>query len=157
VDDNNPFRDLHEQSDSQGGVATVNPYASPANAAETIRQDPTRMSIGQLLFGIQGRIPRRTYWAAMIGVTIVYYVLLGTAGLIFQDNEPMLVTAVMAIAIPVIWSSFAVQAKRWHDRNKSGWWSLISLVPVIGPIWALVECGCLRGTEGPNSYGADPT
>jgi uncharacterized membrane protein YhaH (DUF805 family) len=29
-------------------------------------------------------------------------------------------------------------------------------VPIIGPIWALVECGFLRGTEGPNAYGPDP-
>jgi uncharacterized membrane protein YhaH (DUF805 family) len=52
--------------------------------------------------------------------------------------------------------SLAVFAKRWHDRDKSGWWSLILLVPFIGSIWALVECGCLPGTEGPNRYGADP-
>lgn len=157
MDENNPYRDLHKQSDSEGGIATLNPYASPVNVAETIIQPPSRMSLGQLLLGIQGRIPRRTYWGAMLGVTIVYYVLLGIAGVVFQDNETMLVAAVLAIAIPVIWSSFAIQAKRWHDRNKSGWWSLISLVPFVGPIWALVECGCLRGTRGPNYYGSDPT
>jgi uncharacterized membrane protein YhaH (DUF805 family) len=29
-------------------------------------------------------------------------------------------------------------------------------VPIIGAIWLLVECGFLRGTEGPNNYGPDP-
>jgi uncharacterized membrane protein YhaH (DUF805 family) len=51
----------------------------------------------------------------------------------------------------------ALQVKRWHDRSKSGWWVLINLVPAIGPIWSFVEAGCLRGTEGGNEYGGDPT
>jgi len=50
----------------------------------------------------------------------------------------------------------AVYTKRWHDRNKSGWWSLILLIPIVGPIWMLVELGFLRGTEGTNNYGPDP-
>jgi uncharacterized membrane protein YhaH (DUF805 family) len=54
-----------------------------------------------------------------------------------------------------IW--LAVAAKRWHDRGKSGWWTLIVLVPFIGGIWMFVEAGCLRGTVGPNNYGPDPT
>lgn len=55
------------------------------------------------------------------------------------------------------WISLAVTAKRWHDRGKSGWMVLISFIPVIGPIWTLIECGFLRGTQGRNSYGNDPT
>ena len=75
-------------------------------------------------------------------------------------------------------------ARRLHDRNKSAWWLLLFVgVPGIlrfalllldvsdGPssvrtgislillpigIWALVELGILRGTEGPNRYGEDP-
>ncbi len=46
--------------------------------------------------------------------------------------------------------------KRYHDRNKSGWWVLIVFVPVIGGLWYLIECGFLRGTPGPNNYGPDP-
>jgi uncharacterized membrane protein YhaH (DUF805 family) len=46
--------------------------------------------------------------------------------------------------------------KRYHDRNKSGWWILIVFVPVIGGLWYFIECGFLRGTPGPNTYGPDP-
>jgi uncharacterized membrane protein YhaH (DUF805 family) len=56
----------------------------------------------------------------------------------------------------MLYSVFAVYAKRWHDRDKSGWWSLIILVPIIGGIWFLVECGILPGTPGANQYGPDP-
>lgn len=46
--------------------------------------------------------------------------------------------------------------KRYHDRDKSGAWVLIQLVPFVGPFWYVIEAGCLRGTVGPNRYGPDP-
>ena len=52
--------------------------------------------------------------------------------------------------------SFAGQVKRWHDRDKSGWFVLVNFIPFIGTIWALVELGFLRGTMGPNRFGPDP-
>ena len=51
------------------------------------------------------------------------------------------------------WMILAVSAKRWHDRGKSGWWSLIMLIPMVGPIWALIELGFLKGDYGYNRYG----
>jgi uncharacterized membrane protein YhaH (DUF805 family) len=58
--------------------------------------------------------------------------------------------------VAIIWSGLALAAKRWHDRDKSAWWILITFVPVIGGFWALIENGFLKGTEGPNRFGADP-
>ncbi len=50
----------------------------------------------------------------------------------------------------------AFYTKRLHDRNRSGWFLLILLIPLIGAIWLIIELGFLRGTKGPNKYGADP-
>ena len=50
-----------------------------------------------------------------------------------------------------------VYIKRWHDRDKSGWWMLITLVPIIGSIWLLIELGFLAGTPGVNRFGPPPT
>ena len=36
------------------------------------------------------------------------------------------------------------------------WFISIALVPVIGGLWYLIECGFLKGTIGPNNYGPDP-
>ncbi|MBV7329929.1 DUF805 domain-containing protein [Chloroflexi bacterium TSY] len=55
-----------------------------------------------------------------------------------------------------LWPNLAVSAKRWHDRDKSGWWSLIVLIPIIGVIWMLIEVGFLEGTNGPNRFGPEP-
>ena len=58
--------------------------------------------------------------------------------------------------IATLYLVFAVYAKRWHDHNKSGWWTLIALVPFIGAIWLIVELGILEGNRGANQYGPDP-
>lgn len=50
----------------------------------------------------------------------------------------------------------AINVKRWHDLNKSGWWQLIELIPIIGSIWTVVKLGFLKGTDGPNRFGPDP-
>jgi uncharacterized membrane protein YhaH (DUF805 family) len=60
------------------------------------------------------------------------------------------------LVLLTLWPSLAMYTKRWHDRDKSGWWTLIILVPIIGSIWLLVELGFLRGTDGPNRFGDDP-
>ncbi|MBA56842.1 MAG: DUF805 domain-containing protein [Pseudomonadales bacterium] len=68
-------------------------------------------------------------------------------------NETTMSGLIIVLYIPAIWMSLAVQVKRWHDRDKSGWWVLISFIPLIGPIWAFVENGCLAGTSGENRFG----
>jgi len=55
-----------------------------------------------------------------------------------------------------IWATLAVNCKRWHDLNKSGWWSLINLIPIVGQIWLFIELGFLKGTPGSNRFGEDP-
>ena len=69
---------------------------------------------------------------------------------------PLAGIVLIVFIVAATWISIAVAVKRYHDRNKSGWWVLIVLVPVIGGLWYLIECGFLRGTVGPNNYGPDP-
>jgi uncharacterized membrane protein YhaH (DUF805 family) len=59
-------------------------------------------------------------------------------------------------ALAILYPSLAVAAKRFHDRDKSGWWVLIIFIPIVGIIWYIVELGCLPGTPGPNRFGSDP-
>lgn len=109
-----------------------------------------------LFTSFEGRIGRQSYWMgvlALVAVSVVAGVLdaiLGTAG----EGGYGIVTILAALAI--IYPALALYAKRWHDRGKSGWWSLIGLVPVIGGLWMLIELGILKGTTGANQYGADP-
>jgi uncharacterized membrane protein YhaH (DUF805 family) len=55
----------------------------------------------------------------------------------------------------VIIPSIAVQVRRFHDQDKSGWFVLLSLIPFLGAIIVLVFM-FIEGTKGPNRFGADP-
>jgi uncharacterized membrane protein YhaH (DUF805 family) len=65
--------------------------------------------------------------------------------------------AVLALIIVLVLlvASSMLAIKRFHDRDKSGWFVLISFIPVIGPIWLLIELGFLRGSAGDNRFGPD--
>ena len=58
--------------------------------------------------------------------------------------------------MPAGWIYLAGSIKRAHDRGKSGWWILITLIPIAGFIWWLIDLGIFEGQKGPNKYGPDP-
>jgi uncharacterized membrane protein YhaH (DUF805 family) len=104
----------------------------------------------------------------VLSVTAIYLVVVFGFMVMFDRSSPSgphsppvvalaMIPVLIVCYVLMIWVSLATQVKRWHDRDKSGWWCLINLIPYIGGIWVLVECGCLRATEGANSYGPDPT
>jgi uncharacterized membrane protein YhaH (DUF805 family) len=49
----------------------------------------------------------------------------------------------------------AVCVRRLHDTDRSGWWLLLWLVPLIGLIWSIVVF-CHKGSDGENRFGANP-
>ena len=106
-----------------------------------------------LFFSFEGRINRGKFWLGIVILWAFVWVLAIIAG---ATNSAFLLWLVVILSILIIWPSLALSIKRWHDRNKSGWWVLIGLVPLIGGIWALIETGFLPGTVGPNEYGLDP-
>jgi len=58
----------------------------------------------------------------------------------------------LLITIPFL----SVTCRRLHDTNRRAWFLLLYFIPVVGSIWLLVLCS-LKGTEGDNHYGPDPT
>jgi uncharacterized membrane protein YhaH (DUF805 family) len=119
-----------------------------------------------LFASFEGRINRAKFWIGSLVLWVLWIlvnVVLSTIfgmryveGEIFPVMGPVAWLVWVIIAVALTYASLAVWAKRWHDRDKSGWWSLIALVPIVGAIWILVELGCLPGTEGPNRFGPDP-
>ena len=143
-----------------GLVAADNPYHPPQAQAEVPAPDPAAsMTWKRILWSFDGRIPRRTYWAATAIWIGIFFgtVFLGTliGGLLEKEDWGMIPIGV--VAIPYVWSSIAIQVKRWHDHGKSGAMVLVNLIPYVGGIWTFVVCGCMRGTIGHNRYGQDPT
>jgi uncharacterized membrane protein YhaH (DUF805 family) len=112
------------------------------------------MPLAQVLFSFRGRVPRKVFWLyGVLGpllISVMLEMMLGIVGISERKSE-------FATSLLLVWPCLAVAVKRWHDRDKSGWWVLINLIPVIGLIWALVENGLMRGSVGANRFGADLT
>lgn len=71
--------------------------------------------------------------------------------------HPGAVTVIYGVVLLLVMiGGLAGAAKRLHDRDRSGWFQLIVLIPLTGAIWLGVEIGFLRGTFGPNRFGPDP-
>ena len=113
-----------------------------------------------VIFSFQGRIGRMTYWMCSLGLifaaVILTFALLPKGPVEPGATSPAPGIGLLLINLLLIWCMLAIAVKRWHDRDKSGWWVLINLIPVIGPLWALIENGFLKGTDDPNNYGPDP-
>jgi uncharacterized membrane protein YhaH (DUF805 family) len=128
-----------------------------------------------LYLSFEGRINRQPFWLGLLAMVVVIWILEfiifsmfgGSAMMSIDANNPdaaaAMTTAMSGMMVPFsilflvfLWPTLAVYTKRWHDRDKSGWWSLIMFVPIIGGLWFLIECGFLRGTDGPNRFGNDP-
>lgn len=107
------------------------------------------MDTGQMYLSIRGRISRKPYWLAILPLIVCYAV----ADVMTESTDKGIAGLGYLTMIILIWPSLAVQIKRWHDRDKSGWWQLISLIPIVGPLWVFIELGFLQGTPGANSYG----
>ena len=98
----------------------------------------------------EGRAARSEYW-----YWVLFIVIVEVAFLIVISILPLLGLLYLVFALGVLLPSIAVTVRRLHDIDKSGWWILISFIPLIGAI-ILIIWECTKGTLGPNRFGADP-
>ncbi len=113
------------------------------------------MDYQNLFLTADGRLNRQPFWIGNIILFVASFVLDVLIAILFgKALIGSFLTLIVGLAL--IYPSICLLIKRYHDRDKSGWWCLIVLVPVIGWIWNFIAAGCLRGTVGPNQFGRDP-
>lgn len=108
-----------------------------------------------------GRSSRREFWmfqlvlaawGAFCAVLIIADTdVLGDMGVLGKFATMMLVLGALGMFIPAL----AVQVRRLHDQDKSGWLVLLNLIPYVGVLIVLALM-LIEGTPGDNRYGADP-
>lgn len=59
------------------------------------------------------------------------------------------------VTLGLLLPGLAMQIRRLHDVDRSGWWVLLAFIPLIGII-VLIVWWCTEGTRGPNRFGSDP-
>ncbi len=104
-----------------------------------------------------GRARRKEYWMFFLINILVSVVLLAIDNLIGTFSPQMggvgLLQGLYSLAILI--PSLAVTVRRLHDTGRTGWWVLISLVPLIGGLILLIFM-VLDSEPGTNEYGPNP-
>jgi uncharacterized membrane protein YhaH (DUF805 family) len=103
-----------------------------------------------------GRSRRKEYWFFVLFVVIISIVLNIIDGLFGAYDRSMgagLLSTIFSLAILI--PSIAVSVRRLHDIDRTGWWVLIALVPLVGWIVLLVF-HVQDSTPGTNRYGPNP-
>jgi uncharacterized membrane protein YhaH (DUF805 family) len=103
-----------------------------------------------------GRAGRKEYWMFVlffIIFAIVAMVLDNILGIAIKNVRygPIYILYVLAFLLP----GLAVSVRRLHDVGWSGWYLLLSFIPIVGAIILIVKY-CTEGTPGTNQYGANP-
>ncbi|GLS18197.1 hypothetical protein GCM10007874_12130 [Labrys miyagiensis] len=119
----------------------------------------------QVLFSPKGRLPRLDTMFAILCVMIVAQTLaslwIGFAAAYQhrQDLEALLTPwvwgPVAIIGLGGTWSVACLLIKRCHDRNRSAWFLLITLVPLVN-LWPMIDLFFLPGTPDLNPFGPPP-
>src|SRR6516164_6081531 len=148
--------------------------APPASAPFAYRPAPTmtppaQMAASQerslaeyfiwLLFRFDGRVSRRPYRYCRIAANLTFFIAFSS----LRSAEPAFFSASMSMKILHVlllfgvltlmaWTTLAMQVKRRHDRDKSWPWLFVGFIPILGPLWVLVETCWLNGTPGYNRF-----
>lgn len=103
-----------------------------------------------------GRARRKEYWFFFLYnmiIAIIAMILDNVLGIAIEGLGYGPIYLLLCLALLLPW--LAVSARRLHDVGKSGWFILITLIPLIGGIWYLVVV-CGDSNPGDNKYGPSP-
>ena len=96
-----------------------------------------------------GRNRRKAYWMFVL-INCIFSFL---TGLVDGITNTMFVSTIYSLALLI--PQLSAGARRLHDTNRSGWWQLLWLVPVIG--WIILIIFLAQDSqEGENDHGANP-
>jgi uncharacterized membrane protein YhaH (DUF805 family) len=95
-----------------------------------------------------GRASRPAFWWWLLFAILVAILVASMDGTIFEESLPLTLVVWLGLIPP----SLSVAIRRLHDTDRSGWWILISFIPIIGFVVLLVFY--LQASDpGDNGYG----
>ncbi|MDE6437880.1 MAG: DUF805 domain-containing protein [Muribaculaceae bacterium] len=114
-------------------------------------EQAVRSAIQQHYCDFSGRASRSEYWWFAL-FTLILSVIIQAFGVISSDVSLYLSAIVnLALFLP----GLSLDVRRLHDINKSGWYILLVLIPIVGLIILLVWF-CKESEMQPNKYGPVP-
>lgn len=112
----------------------------------------------RLYFSPRGRIGRKTFWFGTLFLVLLNLLaILVSAVLVKLGDNYRTFGSILNLTVFGVCQLLQIplSVKRIHDRDRSGLFVFVSLVPIVN-FWYVVEAYFLRGTTGTNRFGADP-
>lgn len=97
-----------------------------------------------------GRASRSEFWSFVL-FSVIGNIITGILDEVLGTVAAINLLFSLAILLP----SIAVGVRRLHDIDRSGWWLLLSFIPIVGWL-VLLYFNVQKGTDGENRFGADP-
>lgn len=94
-----------------------------------------------------GRATRKQYWLFVLFNIIVFAVLAFVLSFLGNTGNVLYYLCCLAVFLP----SLAIDVRRLHDINFSGWWMLLTILPFLGGLILLVLM-LLPSTQGANRF-----
>ena len=134
-------------------MSTAPPYTPPKSTVADMARGYSELKV----FSAKGRIGRVRYLGWSMGFTmlamVVLFAAIAVAGAIGGQGLAMTLYFIGIIPMTVVSALFVIQ--RLHDLDKTGWWFLLMLIPLVGLFFALYVVFA-PGTSGANRYGNPP-
>lgn len=108
-----------------------------------------------LFTSFEGRINRQPFWAGVIVLIVINIAIAIVTNILGAIWGPLAYLGTIA-SLVMIYPGVALYAKRWHDQSKSGWWTLVALIPLLGAIYMIYMLGIKEGEPAANQYGQNP-
>ena len=139
-----PYQAAQQQTGAYGGAAAGQP--------------PSAESIKDMFFSYRGRLNRKPFILRGLLLSVLSSVMSTIMTEMTEASSTVMhLLALLPLILMVVLSvgTFMLIIRRWHDLGKSGWLSLLMLIPLLNFL-VLIFLWVKKGTDGPNAYGDDP-
>ncbi len=127
----------------------ANPYATPNATVGDFQQEEGFGDIKVLTS--KGRMGRLRYFYYLMLTGLIGFVLIGLAAMLLSVSPTIGGILVFVLYVALIVINVLLTIQRCHDLDKSGWWSLLLLIP-----FAFLYFYFFPGTKGSNRFGLMP-
>lgn len=138
-------------------ISSTDVYDAPQ---ATLSESAPEIKTG--LFSAKGRLGVLKYMAhslvLMLAMMAIFGVMALLAGVSLSEPansagvNPLLISVSLVAILPGVWIGIVMMIKRLHDLNLSGWFILLTLIPVLGIIVSLFIM-CAPGMKEGNKFG----
>jgi uncharacterized membrane protein YhaH (DUF805 family) len=99
------------------------------------------------------RSSRSEFWSWVLFTLILQVIAAILDVIIFPESDSEILERIVSLGLAI--PSLAVEIRRLHDVDRSGWW-ILAYFTIIGGLYPLLYWKIEKGTDGPNRFGEDP-